>query len=484
MNTIAPAQAIAHLTPDILDKLSDAQLTALLWDARFWMRPEQTLPPPGGWLSYTVIGGRGFGKTYGILRDIHRGVQAGDITRPALVAPNTDDARKKQIWPLVESSPPWFRAEEYDGGIRWPNGVYAPSFTAEAERPAAGHNLDYVWMTEVVDWRASRAAEVFATTETACRVGRYPRTVIDTTSKGVNALILKLLKRSEAQPNVHLMRRGTIFDNPLLSTAYVAKEIRGYVWGSRRAREELLGEAFAELAGALWEQSWLDIGRREIAPASPDQTLLAWDPALSDRQDADEQGLCKACSKTLGNRVEVFVTKDLSRRAQPVEMARLIVEECARNTAGVIIETNRGGTLLRAVLDAEARNAGLIVELLPRDAQFPRRTPGRIYVREVHTAATKDIRAHAPAALYQQGRVHHVGTFVELENEMVSWDPGAAKSPNRLDACAYVVAELAGVATPTPDGRAAVTDAAAAQSALTEMIRSKSRRGRRGLGVG
>ena len=479
---VAPAQAIAHLCPDILDQLTPFQQAVLLWDSAVWLRPEQTVPPPGDWLSYTVIAGRGEGKTFGILRDIHRGVMAGDITSPALVAPNTDDARKKQIWPLVASSPPWFPATEYDGGIRWPNGVYAPSFTAESERPAAGHNLDYVWMTELVDWRPARAAEVFATTETACRVGPCPRTVIDTTSKGVNSLILSLIKRHETQPGVHLLRRGTIFGNPMLSTRYVAKEIRGYVWGSRRAREELLGEAFAEMAGALWERAWIEDNRRGLAPHNPDQVLLAWDPAMSDSADADEQGLCKAVLKTISEQPEVFVVRDLSRRTKPSEIAKQIVAECVHDAAGVIVETNRGGVMMRESIEAHAREVGMAVEVIPRERTFPRRTPGRIYVKEVKTPHTKEVRAHAPAALYQQGRVHHVGTFVELENEMVSWEPGSPKSPNRLDACSYVVAELAGIATPAEDGRAAVNDAANAQDELNRMIRQ--RRGRRGLGVG
>jgi phage terminase large subunit-like protein len=45
------------------------------------------------------------------------------------------------------------------------------------------------------------------------------------------------------------------------------------------------------------------------------------------------------------------------------------------------------------------------------------------------------------AALYEQGRIHHVGAFAELEDQMVSYD-GSGKSPDRMDALVWALAEL------------------------------------------
>ena len=46
------------------------------------------------------------------------------------------------------------------------------------------------------------------------------------------------------------------------------------------------------------------------------------------------------------------------------------------------------------------------------------------------------------AALYEQGRVSHVGAFPELEDEMCSMIGEGRKSPDRLDALVWAVSDL------------------------------------------
>lgn len=482
MADIAPAQALAHLTPKILDELSPADRAIVLYDISLWLRPEQVVPPPGGWRSLTFIAGRRWGKTFGIGADLNRGVQAGDITLPGLIAPTEDDFLDVQ-WPAVrDTARLGFEPELYKGGIRWPNGVFARVGTAGIERPLSGVNTDYVWMTELVKWPASTGESAFDDVTTTCSVGRYPRYLVDTTSKGVSRLILRLIEAHQVDPTTHLLRRGTMFENPVLTDLYLRTETSKYTAGSRRYREEILGEAFTETAGALWQQAWIDDNRRACVPLAPDQVLLAWDPAMSDSSDADEQGLCKVAAKTIDGALHVFVAEDYSARAKPIDVAKTIVRECLRDASGVLIETNRGGQHMRALVEAEAQQHGLHVEVLAREQAFPRRSPRRIYVREHHTAVTKEHRAQPAAALYAQGRVHHTQTFARLEYEMVTWDADSKRSPNRLDAMAYAVTEAAGVATPTANGRAAVSDATAAHAELQRLL--SRRRGRRGLGVG
>ncbi len=60
----------------------------------------------------------------------------------------------------------------------------------------------------------------------------------------------------------------------------------------------------------------------------------------------------------------------------------------------------------------------------------------------VHASRDKMARAEPVAALYEQGRVHHVGTLEILEDEMASWDPSSRLSPNRLDAMVWLVTAL------------------------------------------
>lgn len=54
----------------------------------------------------------------------------------------------------------------------------------------------------------------------------------------------------------------------------------------------------------------------------------------------------------------------------------------------------------------------------------------------------KAIRAEPISALYEQGRVHHVGSFPELEDQMTTWVPGDKKSPDRMDALVWGITEL------------------------------------------
>ena len=53
----------------------------------------------------------------------------------------------------------------------------------------------------------------------------------------------------------------------------------------------------------------------------------------------------------------------------------------------------------------------------------------------------KQTRAEPIAALYEQGKVHHVGAFELLEDQMCSWVPGD-KSPDRMDALVWALTEL------------------------------------------
>ena len=477
-SAIAPAQALAHLAPDLLEELSPAERVVALHDISLWLRPEQVVPPPGGWRSFTFVAGRGAGKTFGIAHDLNRGVESGIVRQPVLVGPTLDEVRDKQVKQIIALSPPWFKALEYRRGVVWPNGVFAPARTAEVERPASGDNFDYAWLTEVVKWHESTRVRAFNDVTTATRVGRHPRYLVDTTSAGVNELILQLRDDATRDPARHILRRGTIFDNPHLTPGYLASEIQKYGWGTRSADEELLGMIFDQTAGACWQRDWIATTRVDVCPSPRTQTLLAWDPAQSDSPEADAQGLCKA--SLVG--ADVYVTDDLSARMTPGDAADTIVEECALDCAGVVIETNKMGQMPRQLVEAAARAKGLRVVLLKRDEPFPSRRPNTVYVKEYHTNETKEVRATPAAQLYRQGRAHHVGTLVELEREQTTWEPGARRSPNRLDACAYVVSELAGIAAPVEDGRAAVSDAADAHAELQRRL--SRRRGRRGLGVG
>ena len=60
----------------------------------------------------------------------------------------------------------------------------------------------------------------------------------------------------------------------------------------------------------------------------------------------------------------------------------------------------------------------------------------------VHAKRGKLIRAEPVSALYEQRRVHHVGAFEALEDQLCTFAPGVADSPDRLDALVYAISDL------------------------------------------
>lgn len=471
---ISVVHSLAYVAPDVLDTLPDDLLALLVHAPALSLRPEQRIPA-GDWRSQGFLTGRGWGKTHAIAVDYHERVRNGVIRRPALIAPTMDRVGEVQVAALLETASPLCPCEAYDGGVRWANGVVAEAVTAEVERPSSGSNYDFVWMTELVRWAPSTRRAAFDDITTACRIG-VAQYVWDTTSSGKNDVIAYLLAQHEADPGVHRLVRGTMFDNPLLTRRYLIDEARKYGRGTRRYDEEILGLVFAEAAGALWEQDWIDTYRVNARPLAPVNVVLGLDPAGSADKSADEVGIAKAYLDGAGH---VYL-EDLSGRMSPEEYASIVVRECQRDASGVVVERNHFGAHCRDTIKMKAQLSGLRIELLPDPTKrFPPRRPGTIHIREVVSHASKETRAAPVAVLAKAGMLHHVGTLARLEHEQTTWEPGTRKSPNRLDAAVFAVSELGDVTIVRPPDR---DNESAIAARVTKALRLAGRPRRMGLG--
>lgn len=469
---ISPLHALAIMGPNLIDKLPDDLLAILVHSPELMLRPEQRIPK-GAWRSCGFLTGRGWGKTHGVAIEINRRVAAGEVEAIALVGPTLDRVKEVQVPALVANAPAWCACEPYKEGCRWENGVVAEGASSEVERPSSGSNYELVWMTELVRWPEHTRVKAFNDITTACRMGRTPQYFWDTTSSGKNEVILSLVEQHQRDPGMHLLTRGTMFDNPILAEQYVRDEIKKYIKGTRIYDEEILGLVFAEAAGALWREDWIYPHRVDAWPAKPSVVVLGLDPALSGDKTADEVGLAKAAVVD-GH----FYLTDLSDKMTPEDYARAVVRECQRDASGVVVERNHVGQHARDLIRVHARLAGLHVELLPDATKTcPPRRPGTIYVREVISRASKETRAAPVAALYAAGLVHHVGTLTRLELEQTTWEPGTRKSPNRIDAAVFAIGELGDVSRSRRDPAGPIEVAHQA----SKMIR---RRGRtKGFGI-
>ena len=480
---IAPAYALAHIAPEFFEDLDETERMILPYIDDLWARPDQYLPP-GNWRYCGFICGRGWGKTYTIAQAVNRLVESGQVRSPALMAPNDDRVRDVQVKNLVEASPPWFRAEAYRGGVRWPNGVIAVPFTPYEPGRSRSENIDLSWLCEIVDWQATTRQDAFENITTATRVG-IARILWDTTSKGRNEIIKYLMDAHAEDPAQYPIVRGTTFDNPMLSRNVLRDTVRKY--SGRRYEEEVEGKVFAEAAGALWEDSWIDRHRVLSAPIAPDLRLVGIDPALSTRDDADETGICVASRVYVGDTAHAYIEKNLTGRHRPEQWGDIAIEECIQGQcAGIVLERNHAGDPAVYVLRSRAQAHGLQVREVPNDGSpFPHRTPGVIYVRQVHPNTSKTTRAEGPAAETQLGHVHIVGHQPKLEAQMTTYEPCTGqKSPNDYDAMVHTVIELLGISESrhktTPRDMAAANAAAAS---LRKKLAAHSGARARGLGL-
>jgi predicted phage terminase large subunit-like protein len=204
------------------------------------------------------------------------------------------------------------------------------------------------------------------------------------------------------------------------------------------------GKLLDDTPGALWTLGQLDTDRVPYldAGAVPTgaqlrQVVVGVDPSDA-LGEGDEFGIAVA---GLGWDHELYVVESLGIQDGPVESLRRAVT-LARQWAGrIVLEKNHGGAYLIATLEQVLREEGI-----------------RVPYEVVSASDGKRTRAEPVAALYEQHRVHHVGLFPELEDQMTSWT-GTGKSPDRLDAAVWALTPFLGyalsVAPPVEDELAA-----------------------------
>ena len=85
-----------------------------------------------------------------------------------------------------------------------------------------------------------------------------------------------------------------------------------------------------------------------------------------------------------------------------------------------------------------AREFPLFIDLL-------RNVDASVHYNAISASRGKAVRAQPVSALYEQGKIHHVGMFPELEDQLCLWVPESLESPDRLDACVWAISELRGL---------------------------------------
>ena len=402
---------IAERTPE--------ELAGLRWHWPFWARPDQ-IAPQGEWDIWLALAGRGWGKTRAGAEWVRQEVESGKAKRIALIAETAADARD-----VMTEGPsgilavhPEATRPEYEPSKRrltWPNGATATLFNATEPDQLRGPQFDLAWCDELAKWRYAR--ETWDQLQFGLRLGDHPRVMVTTTPRPIE-LVKAILAGQEGKVTV---TRGKTMDNAANLAAPFMAKIKARYEGTRLGRQELDAEVLGDLPGALWSMATLDAYR---LPSQPDlkRIVVAVDPAVSDTEQSDEHGIIVAGIDEDGRGI---VLEDASMKGGPAEWSRRVVSLYRSWGAdAVVVERNQGGDMVAHTI----RTAGATVN-----------------IREVTASRGKHIRAEPIAALYEQGRVAHVGAFPALESQMTQMTSSGYQgdgSPDRLDALVWALTDL------------------------------------------
>lgn len=401
----------------------------LLADWPLFARADQ-LPPEvaqGGapWSTWLVLGGRGAGKTRTGAEWV-RGMALGlppfaqrPVGRIAIVATTQADLREVMVEGISgllavhprDDRPMWHATRRR---IEWPNGAIAQGFSAEEPESLRGPQFEAAWCDELAKW--SYVQEAFDQLQFGLRLGLSPRQVITTTPRPI-----PLLKRLAKDPSTAVSRARTRDNAANLAPTFLAQIVGRYA-GTTLGLQELEGQFVEEDPDALFRRTVIEAKRVTAAPALS-RVVVAVDPPAGGKRG----GRCGIVVAGRDGAGLLYVIEDASLElARPEVWAEAAVAAYHRHEADALVaEVNQGGEMVESVLRAV-------------DAGVP--------VTTVRARRGKATRAEPVAALYAQGRVHHVGAWPQLEDEMTAFGPGGlsgGRSPDRMDALVWAITHLA-----------------------------------------
>jgi phage terminase large subunit-like protein len=423
----------------LLADVDEQTAESIIYDWRWNGRPSQIIPgTPGAaiqlatWIFWLVLAGRGFGKTR-TGAETCREWANDPKARILMIAPTAADVRDVMIegpggllscYP-VHSRPVYFPTRHL---IQFPSGAVGITRSADEPERLRGPQFTKFWADELCAWRFPQ--EAWDQIMFGFRViSPELRGIITTTPKPI-----KTLKAIVANPQT-VTTRGSSYENRAnLAEMYYRTVIAPYE-GTRLGRQEINAEILEDVPGALWTRGLIEAGRLTLADVRWEaivRIVIAIDPAVTSNPESDETGIG---ALGLTNTGHVVILADLSCRETPAGWGKIAVAAYhGRHADRIVAEVNNGGDLVE-------RN----IRAIDPSVAF----------HGVRASRGKYTRAEPVAALYEQGCVHHIGSFPELEDQMCNWTPqGNEKSPDRLD---WLVWGVTALLLSEPEARASLT---------------------------
>ena len=400
-------------------KSNDLSLSLIVSRRVRWVnqlaRPEQLPTEDTSWTTWLYLAGRGAGKTRTAAEWLAYEASSKPRTRWAIVAPTYGDARDtcaEGESGIVNVLRQYGTLKDYNrsiGEIFLTNGSRIKLFSGEEPERLRGPQHHGGWFDELAAFKYPEAWDQY---QFGLRLGDFPQTIVTTTPKPI-----KLIKELIKQDNVRVVR-GSTFDNAANLAESALAQYRLRYENTRLGRQELYGEILDNVDGALWTRKLIDDARVDSAPPLI-RVVVAIDPAVTANATSDETGIVAAGIASNG---DYYILDDKSIRTTPDAWARVAVELYHKHKADKIVaETNNGGDMVILLL---------------------KQVDASIATKKVTATRGKQLRAEPISSLYEQGRVHHVGYFSDLETQLCEWTPQSAESPDRLDALVWALTEL------------------------------------------
>lgn len=417
-------------------ELPPADLLHLLTCWQLYARESQ-LRPDGCRSIWFVHTGRGWGKTRtGAEERLDLMEDWGPAYRGLVLNKSIGDARKLNVFGssgLIACARRRGYEVTYHGTdrrINHPSGAVAFLSTpekADGDDPR-GYECNDFWADEISSW--PHAIDTWNSLMYSWRLpapGNQKRGTVTSTPKP-NPITFLLL-RSKEYANRVTATQGSTRENLANLDSDMRATLEIFA-GTKIGRQEEGGEVL-DLSRATIEQEVIHTTRVNTTPEL-ERRVISVDPgirtaAASQRaKPPDDAGIA-----TLGVANDHAYVLNAYAVAGHREWPRRVVRDFVRyDCDAVIVETNQGGDYIADAVHVAAQE---LSQELGREIVVP--------TRNVWARASKQARAEPVGALYERGRVHHVGIFPEAERELTTWVPGMT-SPNMLDAIVMGVSHL------------------------------------------
>lgn len=423
MSSVAPAiteEALALAVVSLKHKRENDP-----WDGpNGTARPKQ-LAPEGNWKVWLILAGRGFGKTRTGAEWIRKRVQSGEAKRIVIAGPTAADIRDVMIQgesgleAVCERAGVPMEYEPSKRRVTFGNGAVAILVSADEPKRFRGLQCDTFWADELASWRYDDAWDQlqFGHRLKVVKDGKtlQPKGVVTTTPRPI-PIIKKMLRRE----NVRVVSGSTFENRDNLAEDFIQDVVDAYE-GTRLGRQELYAEVLEDVEGAFWNHGMIDAHRVKDAPELK-RIVVAVDPATTHGEKSDETGIAVVGVDHEVRRPHAYILHGSGVRMSPNEWARKVIALYHQYEADAIVaESNQGGEMVRQTI-LQAVEPG---EVKPR-------------VELIHASRGKQVRAEPVVSLYEQGRVHHVGTHSTLEDQMCVF-PVAAENDDEVDAMVHGV---------------------------------------------